>query len=285
MNVESFYADPEIETIKKLLLDLEIKMNIFDHKQNVQACFWFMLFNFMTPINAEIEITTARRKILAKRYCRKGDPNSRTLQNVFRSLEKSGLLVKKERNKQNTKYVVPLISATRRFTDAYTALNLDYLSLLHETQTEAIKIGLKRRDLNIDPQKIKQKISEQMTEELIGKISFKNNRTRVKLTYEVECDSISGQVSYGNLIDIVDVIPIEKTSSNINSKSVIEEFIQAGNQLKKQQIEVLTQNNFELLAQEYKNDPVSVKRKIKKMPTIGRVAYKALVDFLTFNYS
>ena len=124
-----------------------------------------------------------------------------------------------------------------------------------------------------------------MTEELIGKISFKNNRTRVKLTYEVECDSISGQVSYGNLIDIVDVIPIEKTSSNINSKSVIEEFIQAGNQLKKQQIEVLTQNNFELLAQEYKNDPVSVKRKIKKMPTIGRVAYKALVDFLTFNYS
>lgn len=129
MNVESFYADPEIETIKKLLLDLEIKMNIFDHKQNVQACFWFMLFNFMTPVNAEIEITTARRKILAKRYCRKGDPNSRTLQNVFRSLEKSGLLVKKERNKQNTKYVVPLISATRRFTDAYTALNLDYLNL------------------------------------------------------------------------------------------------------------------------------------------------------------
>lgn len=124
-----------------------------------------------------------------------------------------------------------------------------------------------------------------MTEELIGKISFKNNKTRVKVTYEVECDSISGQVSYGNLIDIVDVIPIEKTSSNINSKSVIEEFIQAGNQLKKQQIEVLTQNNFELLAQEYKNDPVSVKRKIKKMPTIGRVAYKALVDFLTFNYS
>ena len=121
-----------------------------------------------------------------------------------------------------------------------------------------------------------------MTEELIGKISFKNNKTRVKVTYEVECDSISGQVSYGNLVDIVDVIQIEKTSSNINSKSVIEEFIQAGNQLKKQQIEVLTQNNFELLAQEYKNDPVYVKRKIKKMPTIGRVAYKALVDFLTY---
>ena len=52
INVQSFYDDPEIETIKKLLLDLEIKLNIFEQKKNVQACFWFMLFNFMTPITA-----------------------------------------------------------------------------------------------------------------------------------------------------------------------------------------------------------------------------------------
>tara|TARA_B110001452_G_scaffold247502_1_gene233577 strand:- start:6 stop:125 length:120 start_codon:yes stop_codon:yes gene_type:complete len=39
MNVQSFYEDPEIETIKKLLLDLEIKLNIFNQKKNVQACF------------------------------------------------------------------------------------------------------------------------------------------------------------------------------------------------------------------------------------------------------
>ena len=68
MNVQNFYEDPEIETIKRLLLDLDIKLNIFDHKKNVQTCFWFMLFNFMTPISAEIEITTARRKILAQKY-------------------------------------------------------------------------------------------------------------------------------------------------------------------------------------------------------------------------
>lgn len=68
MNVQNFYEDSEIETIKRLLLDLDIKLNIFDHKKNVQACFWFMLFNFMTPISAEIEITTARRKILAQKY-------------------------------------------------------------------------------------------------------------------------------------------------------------------------------------------------------------------------
>ena len=81
--------------------------------------------------------------------------------------------------------------------------------------TEAIKLGLQRTDLKVDPQKIKQKISEQMTEELIGKISYKNNKVRVKVTYEVECDSISGDVSYGNLVDIIDVIPVENKLSNI----------------------------------------------------------------------
>ena len=35
---------------------------------------------------------------------------------------------------------------------------------------------------------IKKKISEQMTEELVGKISYKNNKVRVKVTYEVECE-------------------------------------------------------------------------------------------------
>ena len=72
----------------------------------------------MTPINAEIEITTARRKIFAQKYFSKVDPNSCNL-HIFRSLEKSGLLVQKEGNKHNTKYVVPLISATRRYRSLY----------------------------------------------------------------------------------------------------------------------------------------------------------------------
>ena len=57
------------------------------------------------------------------------------------------------------------------------------------------------------------------------------------------------------------------------------------NSLKKQQIEVLIQNNFELLAQEYETDPIIVKRKIKQLPSIGRVTYRALVEFLSTNYN
>ena len=42
-----FYNDDEIETVKKLLLDLEIKLNIFDQSKTTQCVFWYMLFNFM----------------------------------------------------------------------------------------------------------------------------------------------------------------------------------------------------------------------------------------------
>jgi len=56
----------------------------------------------MTPIKCEIEITTTRRKILAEKYCQEDDPDSRTLQNVSRSLEKNGLLLQTSKNKHIT---------------------------------------------------------------------------------------------------------------------------------------------------------------------------------------
>ena len=86
---------------------------------------------------------------------------------------------------------------------------------------------------------------------------------------------------YTNLIDILDVSQNKNTLANTKEgKGIIEEFRLAGNSLKKHQIQILIQNNFELIAQDYKNDPVLAKRKIKRMPTIGRVTYKALVEFL-----
>jgi hypothetical protein len=63
----------------------------------------------MTPINATIEINTARRKILSGKYCRKRKSDSRTLQNIFRRLEKSGLLVKVRKDNHINEYIVPLI--------------------------------------------------------------------------------------------------------------------------------------------------------------------------------
>ena len=144
-------------------------MNIFDQSKTVQCCFWYMLFNFMTPIKCEIEMTTARRKILTIRYCRK---SGRILQNVFRSLEKSGLLLQTSKNKHITYYAVPLISSTKNFTNSYTSLNSDYLELMHDIQIEAIKLALKSSNRKIDPSKIREKIFSQLSDDVIDKISF-----------------------------------------------------------------------------------------------------------------
>ena len=67
-----------------------------------------------------MEINTARRKILSEKYCRKGKPESRALQNIFKNLEKSGLLVKMKKEKHVSIYIVPLISSTRNFPKPYT---------------------------------------------------------------------------------------------------------------------------------------------------------------------
>lgn len=65
-----------------------------------------MLFNFMTPIIRKIEIDSQQRRILSKRYCRKGKLDSLTLQNIFLRLEKSDLLVKPSKEKHISNYGV-----------------------------------------------------------------------------------------------------------------------------------------------------------------------------------
>jgi hypothetical protein len=55
---------------------------------------------------------------------RKGKSDSRTLQNTFKSLENSSLLLKIDKKKHTTTYVVPLISTTKGFTDLYMSLNV-----------------------------------------------------------------------------------------------------------------------------------------------------------------
>ena len=72
-----------------------------------------------------------------------------------------------------------------------------------------------------------------MTNDLIGKISYKNKKVCVKVTYKVECDSTSGEITYGNLIDVKPIDNEENTSHNKVTQSLVQEFISAGNSLKK----------------------------------------------------
>ena len=55
------------------------------------------------------------------------DSDSNELEELLANLRTEKQKQLKDRNKHTTSYVVPLISATRSFTEAYTTLNLDYL--------------------------------------------------------------------------------------------------------------------------------------------------------------
>ena len=81
---------------------------------------------------------------------------------------------------------------------------------------------------------------------------------------------------------MIDVINVEETDQNQNNQlEVINRFLSSGYELKKTQIKELCKRNIAMLASNYKQDPIGVKRIIKSTPTIGRATYKNLIEFFS----
>lgn len=133
---------------------------------------------------------------------------------------------------------------------------------------------------NIDGEKIRQKISEQPTDDLVGKISYKNENVKLKVTYELECNSSSGEIKFGNLIDVIDIKTVENIENN-KSQTLINEYLENGNLLKSKQIESLLINDFHKIASLFENEPLRAKKLLKDLPSIGRITYRSLVEFLS----
>ena len=95
--------------------------------------------------------------------------------------------------------------------------------------------------MKIDNQKIKRKIAEQVTDDLVGKISYHQENVKLKVTYELECNSSSGEITFGNLIDVIDI----KTNEESNkSQILINKYIANGNSLQPKQIKSLIANDW-----------------------------------------
>ena len=54
------------------------------------------------------------------------------------------------------------------------------LRFIHDVQTHMLKSHLKGHRTEIDNEKIVQKISKQLTDDLVGKISYKNKNMKLK---------------------------------------------------------------------------------------------------------
>ena len=146
-----------------------------------------------------------------------------------------------------------------------------------------LKKHLEAHGPKIDNEKIKQKISEQLTEDLIGKLSYKNENVKLKVTYELECNSFSGEVKFGNLLDVIDIQTCKTTEDiqNDESQVLIDAYLKNGNFLKPKQIECLIMNDFNEIGLLFKNNPLAAKKLLRNIPTIGRVTYRALCEFLS----
>lgn len=77
-----------VEFREQIFLHCGINLNIFKLPTQTQAAFWFMLFNWIECNNDSITIGPEKRKILADYYGRSNDPNSGSVQNIFRELTK-----------------------------------------------------------------------------------------------------------------------------------------------------------------------------------------------------
>ena len=91
-----------------------------------------------------------------------------------------------------------------------------------------LKRHLKEPGMKIDNEKIKQKIAEQVTDDLVGKISYQQENVKLKVTYELECNSSSGEITFGNLVDVID---IKKNEESNKSQILINKYIENGNSL------------------------------------------------------
>ena len=124
-----------------------MNLSIFTLPTQTQAAFWFMLFNCIECNNYSITIGPERRKILVDYYSRPNAPNSRAVQNIFRGLTKTGLLVKckksdlicKSNKTYEVTYRIPFIVSQQKMNDSFIKLHKEIIQLKSELHKRSSK--------------------------------------------------------------------------------------------------------------------------------------------------
>jgi hypothetical protein len=185
-NVEEFREN--------LFLYCGVNLSIFKLPVQTQAAFWFMLFNWIECNNYSITIGPEKRKILAKYYSRSDDPNSRSVQNIFRGLTNCGLLVRCRKNdlicKNNTTYEVtyrvPFIVSQQRVNQSFIKLNEEIIQLKMELKIRS-EDYMKKKYANNEPEGIEIAVTD-VLKSVMGKISKRNMDALVKVNFSAKID-------------------------------------------------------------------------------------------------
>lgn len=278
------YKNASIEEFREnLFLYCGISLNIFNLSSQTQAAFWFMLFNWIECNNYSITIGPKKRKILAKYYSRSSDPNSRSVQNIFRALTKSGLLVKckktdsicKNNKTYETTYRVPFIVSQQRLNKKFIMMNNEIIQLRSELLERSRNYLLNKENVtnNTTPESVESAIDYVFTD-VISKVSKRNIEALGKVNFSAKIDfSVDGGLK------IAEIEHIE----NIESRQPLEytnELTEIFNSIRltKKQKELLQSNYLSLQETYFLQGKTAFNLKFKNIAGLGKSTKKVLVE-------
>lgn len=175
-----------------------------------------MLFNWIECNNYSITIGPQRRKTLAEYYSRSDDPNSRSVQNIFRGLKRCGLLVKcsktdlicKGNTAYETTYRVPFIVSQQKVNKSFIKLNNEIIQLKIELKKRS-EDYLKSKRADIETETIEIAV-EDVLKNVMNKVSKRNIEALGRFQFSAKIDfSVQGGLKIG---EIEHVESIESTS-------------------------------------------------------------------------
>lgn len=287
--VDLDYKNASIQEFREnLFLYCGISLNIFKLSSQAQAAFWFMLFNWIECNNYSITIGPKKRKILAKYYSRSTDPNSRSVQNIFRALTKSGLLVKckktdsicKNNTTYETTYRVPFIVSQQRLNDKFISMNNEVIQLRAELLKRSNNYLLEKEKINSscsESDGVEEAI-DNVFNDVISKVSKRNIQALGKVNFSAKIDfSVDGGLRIDEIQHVENIEsgqPLIEDSEYTNELSKIFNSIRLTKKQKK-----LVESNYSSLQETYFSEgKKSFESEYKLINGLGRATKKILLE-------
>ena len=281
-NLDSRSASVE-EFRENLFLYCGINLSVFKLSVRTQAAFWFMLFNWIECNNYSITIGPQKRKILAAYYSRSDDPDSRSVQNIFRALTKCGLFVKckktdlicKTNKTYEITYRVPFIVSQQRINEKFIMMNNEIIQLKSELLRRSNNyLEEKKKENDYIPVESIESSIEHLFSNVMNKVSKRNIEALGKVSFSAKIDfSADGGLKIGEIEHIQHIESIQYEGVYTDNLDKIFNSVR----LTKKQRELL-KSNFLLLKEAYfLKGKKAFNLEYKKIGGLGKATSKALL--------
>ena len=288
------YRDASIQKFREnLFLYCGISLNIFKLSTQAQAAFWFMLFNWIECNNYSITIGPRKRKILAKYYSRSNDPDSRSVQNIFRALTKSGLLVKckktdsicKNNKTYETTYRVPFIVSQQRLNKKFIMMNNKIIQLKAELvkRSKDYLLNKEERTPYLESEGVENAI-DNVFNEVISKVSKRNIEALGKVSFSAKIDfSASGGLKIGEIQHVENIESVQPLIDNIEYTNELTKIFNSVRLTRKQK--ELLESNYLLLQEAYfLRGKKAFDLEYKSINGLGRATKKVILEYFEYKH-